>query len=211
MGRWRRRYYDLFSRIYDLIIRLHSKDEGAALRDFLVTRTGMGRGDRVLDICTGTGSVALAAHAAVAPEGMVVGLDFSFGMLGKASQKARERGLSRMFLIVGDAAAMPFRTGAFGCVTCSHAMYELPSDARTNALGEVQRVLADRGRFFMMEHCKPTAPFIRFFYYVRLMSMGSPENRRFAEDETPFIERFFREVTMEPSPTGKSKLISGVK
>jgi len=114
-------------------------------------------------------------------------------------------------MIMEYAADMPFRAGAFRCVTCSHAMYELPSDARTNALREVRRVLAIKGRFFMMEHCKPNTLLIKCLYYIRLMSMGSAENRRFAEDEIPFIRQFFRAVAKEPSPTRKSKLTSGTK
>jgi len=211
MSRLRRFYYDIFSNFYDLIIRLHSKDDGAALRDFLITKTGMGPGDKVLDICTGTGAVAAAAHKLVAPDGMIVGLDFSYGMLSKARQKAIGKGLSRLCLVVGDVGNMPFKRDVFQCVTCSHAMYELKSGIRMKALKEICRVLHEHHRFFMMEHCKPRNPFIKFLYYVRLMSMGSPENRNFAEDEVPVMKLFLKDVKKELSPTGKSKLISGMK
>lgn len=211
MSKFRRFYYDIFSHFYDLIIRLHSKDESSTLRDFLIKKTGMGRGDRVLDICTGTGAVAMAAHKAVAPEGLVVGLDFSYGMLSKAREKAREKGSPALSLVVGDVSEMPFKGNAFECVTCSHAMYELKSDVRMKALEEIFRVLKGTHRFFMMEHCKPRNPLIKCLYYIRLMSMGSPENRHFAEDEVPVINRFLNDVKKELSPTGKSKLISGMK
>jgi len=211
MKRFRRFYYDIFSHFYDAIIRLHSKDEGADLRDFLIRKTGIGPGDRMLDICTGTGSVAIAAHKAIAPHGMVVGLDFSYGMLNKASEKTRRLNMPAVIWIVADVAELPFKENAFQCVTCSHAMYELKPDVRMRALQEVHRVLEENRRFFMMEHCKPRHPFIRFLYYVRLMSMGSPENRHFAKDEVPVLKRFLRDVRRELSPTGKSKLISGEK
>jgi len=86
---FRRFYYDIFSCFYDLIIRLHSKDESSSLRDFLIEKTGMKAGERVLDICTGTGAVSMAAHKVVVPDGLVVGLDFSYGMLSKAREKAK--------------------------------------------------------------------------------------------------------------------------
>ena len=210
MRRFRRFYYDIFSHFYDLVIQLHSKDESSALRDFLIKKTGVGPGDRVLDICTGTGAVAMAAHKVIVPKGLVVGLDFSYGMLSKAGEKARKKGLSALYLAMGDVGEMPFKGDVFECATCSHSIYELESETRMNALNEICRVLKENGRFFMMEHCKPRNPFIRLLYYVRLMFTGSPENRDFAEDEVPVIKRFFKDVKRELSPTGKSKLISGI-
>ena len=211
MRRFRRFYYDIFSHFYDLVIQLHSKDESSALRDFLIKKTGIGPGDRVLDICTGTGAVVMAAHKVIVPKGLVVGLDFSNGMLSKAREKARKKVLSALYLVMGDVGEMPFKGDVFECATCSHSMYELKPEVRMNALNEICRVLKENGRFFMMEHCKPRNPFIRLLHYIRLMFMGSPENRDFAEDEVPVIKRFFKDVKRELSPTGKSKLISGVK
>jgi ubiquinone/menaquinone biosynthesis C-methylase UbiE len=75
--RIRRAYYDLFSHVYDRVIAMHSGDANAAARDFLVERTGVEAGGQVLDLCTGTGAVALSAQQAVGPGGFVVGLDFS--------------------------------------------------------------------------------------------------------------------------------------
>jgi len=87
----------MFSHFYDLIIQLHSKDESSALRDFLIKKTGIGPGDRVLDICTGTGAVVMVGHKVIVPKDFVVGLDFSYGMLSKAREKAKKRGF-RLFI-----------------------------------------------------------------------------------------------------------------
>ena len=77
--RIRRAYYDLFSHVYDRVIAMHSGDANAAARDFLVERAGVEAGSRVLDLCTGTGAVALHAQQAVGPGGLVVGLDGDVG------------------------------------------------------------------------------------------------------------------------------------
>jgi demethylmenaquinone methyltransferase/2-methoxy-6-polyprenyl-1,4-benzoquinol methylase len=212
MGRLRRIYYDIFSGIYDLIIRMHSRDEGASLRDFLVESSGMAQGNTHLDICTGTGSVALrASHAVGEKGGKVVALDFSRGMLNKAKRKIRDGGLGNIHLVEADVANLPFREGTFDIVTCSHAMYELPAAVRRKSLAEVKRTLKTGGSFVMMEHEVPKKPFIRFLYYVRLTSMGSFENRQFARDEVPELGKSFIDISKTLSPTGKSKLISGVK
>jgi len=207
----RRAYYDLFSHFYDFVIALHSKDRNAALRDFLVDNAGVAAGSRLLDICTGTGAVALRAQEATGPDGVAVGLDFSGGMIRKARDKARRASLFAGYFVVGDAARLPFRSGAFNAVTCSHAMYELSPEVRTRALEEAHRVLRPGGRFLMMEHCEPTRPLVRFLYQVRLATMGSVRNRSFARDEVPFLCQFFRDVKRQASPTGRSKLTWGVK
>jgi ubiquinone/menaquinone biosynthesis C-methylase UbiE len=209
--RSRRAYYDLFSHFYDLVIALHSKDRNAALRDFLVDNAGLAAGNRLLDICTGTGAVALRAQEAVGPDGVAVGLDFSEGMIRKAREKARRASLIGVHFVVADAARLPFRSGAFDATTCSHAMYELSPEVRTHALEEARRVLRSGGRFLMMEHCEPTRPFVRFLYQVRLTTMGSAGNRSFARNEVPFLRQFFRDVKRRMSPTGRSKLTWGVK
>jgi demethylmenaquinone methyltransferase/2-methoxy-6-polyprenyl-1,4-benzoquinol methylase len=212
MGRFRRVYYDIFSAFYDLIIRMHSKDDGASLRDFLVESSGLTRGSTHLDICTGTGSVALKASQKVeGPGGRVIAVDFSRGMLKKARQKVKDRGLENVYLVEADVANLPFKEGSFDVVTCSHAMYELPAAVRRRSFREVRRALKNGGSFVMMEHEVPKKPFIRFLYYVRLTSMGSFENRQFARDEVPELAEHFSNISKSLSPTGKSKLISGIK
>jgi demethylmenaquinone methyltransferase/2-methoxy-6-polyprenyl-1,4-benzoquinol methylase len=209
--RIRRAYYDLFSHVYDQLIAMHSGDATAAARDFLVERAGVEPGSRVLDLCTGTGAVALRAQQAVGPGGFVVGLDFSGGMIRKAQEKACLRQLESIAFVVGDAARLPFANASFDAVSCSHAMYELNGRVRDELLREARRVLRPGGRFVMMEHCEPRRPLPRFLYRVRLSALGSSANREFARDELPFLRRFFGDVGRELSPTGRSKLIHGVK
>ncbi len=225
MKRFRRVYYDLFSRWYDRVIAMHSGDASARARDFLVERAGVSAGGRVLDLCTGTGAVALRARRATGPSGLVVGLDFSTGMIGRARAKAgagqppaspeaeenRAPVPPGLGFVVGDASRLPFGDGSFDVVTCSHAMYELSPEVRDGALAEARRVLRPGGRFVMMEHTEPSHPVTRFLYGVRLAAMGSAKNRDFARDERPFLGRHFADVTLELSSTARSKLVRGVK
>jgi len=211
MKRWRRKYYDIFSHFYDQIIALHSRDKRAALRKLIVKKTGFGPGRRLLDLCTGTGAVALTAGKIAQGQGLVVGVDFSQGMLRQAQKKAHTQGLKHVYFVLANVGELPFASNSFDAVTCSHAMYELDPETRNAALAEAWRVLKPGGCFAMMEHCEPQNPFIRLLYYIRLASMGSPENRKFARNEVPFLARFFQDVRLELTPTGGSKLILGTK
>jgi demethylmenaquinone methyltransferase/2-methoxy-6-polyprenyl-1,4-benzoquinol methylase len=210
-GLSRRTYYDFFSHFYDFVIALHSRDRTATLRDLLLEKTSVVAGGRLLDICTGTGAVAIRAQQDTGPHGTAVGVDFSRGMIRKAREKARRAGLDGVYFVVADVAYLPFRPSSFQAVTCSHAMYELSPETRSQALEEAHRVLRPAGRFLMMEHCEPAQPFVRLLYQIRLATMGSARNRSFARDEVPFLCRFFRDVKRQLSPTGRSKLIWGVK
>ncbi len=211
MRRFRRKYYDVFSHFYDRIIALHSQDKRAFLRRLIVERSKAPKGGRLLDLCTGTGAVALCAGEMLGPESLVVGVDFSQGMLNKACEKAQKKNLLNVHFVLADVARLPFGEESFDAVTCSHAMYELTPKTREACFAEIKRVLKPGGVFAMMEHCEPKHPFIKMLYYLRLASMGSPENRAFARDEVPFFRRFFSDATKELTPTGGSKIILGVK
>ncbi len=206
MRRGRRFYYDLFSRVYDKVIALHSADKAGKLRSWLVEQGGCKGGMRVLDLCTGTGSVAIEASRTGS---LVVGLDFSWGMLEKARDKGK--GARHLVWVQGSAPFLPFRDESFHVVYCSHAFYELRDWEKLWTLGEVKRVLLPGGCFLMMEHEEPSHPVVRFLYKVRLASMGSLDSSRFISKELKLFSRFFKDVVREKSPTGNSKLIKGVK
>jgi len=207
----RQRYYDLFSKVYDLIIRLHSGDREGSLRGFIACKVSLSRGDRALDLCTGTGSVALQLAKQVGEKGLVIGLDFSRGMLEKAKEKAEKSNLNQLYLIQANAGQLPLQDASFQGVTCSHAFYELKGDERIKAINEVARILIDGGRFCLMEHAKPEKLVPRLFFYVRLFFLGSRDARKFLSEENTIFGKRFKNVTKVMSPTGRSKLIYGEK
>ena len=94
-------------------------------------------GVRLLDLATGTGTIASTAAARGAS---VVGVDASAGML----EVARTRS-PNLDLRVADAAALPFGDGIFDVVTCGLSISHF--EEREQALREVLRVLRRGGTF----------------------------------------------------------------
>jgi demethylmenaquinone methyltransferase / 2-methoxy-6-polyprenyl-1,4-benzoquinol methylase len=114
-------------------------------------------GDRVLDVCCGTGDLALASAAAGAD---VVGLDFSERMLARAHEKS-----GGVKWVRGDATALPFADGEFDAVTVGFGIRNLEDMER--GLAEIARVLKARGRFGCLEITRPRGllrPFFRLWF-----------------------------------------------
>ena len=79
-------------------------------------------GQKILDVATGTGLVALAAAKIVGASGKVTGIDFSAGMLKYAKQKQVGEGLQNVEFIETDAEYVSFENNTFDRVLCSLAI-----------------------------------------------------------------------------------------
>lgn len=106
----------------------------------IVRRTGVRKGERVLDVACGTGNAAIQAAQAGAD---VTGLDLSPELFPAARRRAAEAGV-RLELVEGDAEHLPFDHHDFDVVTSVFGAMFAPSHART--AGEMARVLRPGGR-----------------------------------------------------------------
>lgn len=86
---------------------------------------------RVLDVATGTGIVAISAAKIVGFQGHVVGVDFSTGMLNQARQKIEAEGLQNIELIEADADNLNFSDNSFDAILCSSAIVYLTDIANS--------------------------------------------------------------------------------
>lgn len=202
----RRAYYNAFSRCYDRFVALHSRDQQGLARTFLSDQVPIQGGGVVLDLCTGTGSLLPDLHRRVGPDGCVIGLDFSRGMLTAGHVKIRC--FPNIHLVEAEADHLPFQTPTFDAVTCSHAFYELTGDAQEEALREVFRVLRPMGTFLMMEHDAPRNPIVRGLFYLRLASMGMRRAVSILRYEQDLLKKYFGRVDKIHTPEGKSKILS---
>jgi ubiquinone/menaquinone biosynthesis C-methylase UbiE len=199
-------YYNLFSHFYDAFVTLHSGDQRGELRDYLAQKTGLERGDAALDICTGTGAMLSNLSKRVEEEGMVIGLDFSRGMLREARTKLSA--LTNVFLVEADVTRLPFKSDVLSGITCSHAFYELKGDASDGCLKEISRVLKKGKRFLMMEHDIPKNRFVRMLFYARIFFMGRKKALEILKDEERLFRDNFSQVEKSSTEDGRSKIIA---
>jgi demethylmenaquinone methyltransferase/2-methoxy-6-polyprenyl-1,4-benzoquinol methylase len=205
MRRLRQIYYNCFSRVYDRFIALHYSDTQQNIRRYLASKAQTPKSGKVLDLCTGTGSLLSHLRGVIGDDGIVIGLDFSWGMLQVAKKKVRE--LKNVFLVEGDAARLPFKTSTFDAVSCSHAFYELKGESQDMCLREIRRVLKQGRPFLMMEHDIPKNPLVRILFYLRLFSMGVRRAIQILRHKQPFLSRHFSSVEKTLAPSGRSKIM----
>ncbi len=109
----------------------------------LVDLCRLGPGDRVLDAGTGTGFAALHAARQVGPDGHVVGVDISEGMLHEARAAAAAATVTNLELVQCDATALArFPDGTFDAIVCATALIYIPV---ADGLREWHRLLRDGG------------------------------------------------------------------
>ena len=188
-----RRMFDRIAPVYDAMNRLMTA--GLDRRWRRETAAAVVRpGDRVLDVCCGTGDLALAA---VEAGGRVSGLDFSEPMLERALAKAPE-----LDWVSGDALALPFAAGSFDAVTIGFGFRNLANAER--GLEEMRRVLRPGGRVAILEITRPrglVAPFYRLWFDGVIPLAGKVLPGGAAYSYLPASVRRF------PDPQGLAKLM----
>ena len=126
-------------------------------------------GTRWLDVCTGTGEMALGLRELAGPEVLIAAADFCLPMLQAASGKRVARPIR---FVQAEAGALPFPDETFDLVTISFATRNIhvSRDVLLRCFREFYRVLRPGGRFVNLETSQPASKLVRrlFHLYVRL-------------------------------------------
>src|SRR6478736_5055914 len=130
---------------YDLITALLSYGQDARWKRKLVALAEVRRGERALDLASGTGDIAFAVAAL---GGNTVGLDITHRMLQLACAKS-----DAARFVTGDMAALPFASGSFDLVTTGYGLRNVPD--LQSAIDEIARVLKPGGRMLSLDFNKP--------------------------------------------------------
>jgi ubiquinone/menaquinone biosynthesis C-methylase UbiE len=142
-----KRRIDLFgksARHYDVFLDLLTFGQYAVFLKRSVDMLAPERGEKILDICSGTGRVASWIAQSVGKEGEMVGMDISKGMIDVATN--RRKGLRNVVFLQKDVTTPWEYQNYFNGIFASFAMHELPGSKRLEILKESYLALKENGR-----------------------------------------------------------------
>src|SRR3954469_381809 len=142
-------WYDFLNHLLSLNVDKRWRDRTARLVPPGPTSDGP-----ILDLCTGTGDLALTYDRAAKGAVPIVGADFSHEMLVRAVKKAAAAGASeRVKFVEADAQALPFPDDTFQLVTIAFGLRNVTDTDK--GLREMVRVTRPGGRVAVLEFSKP--------------------------------------------------------
>jgi demethylmenaquinone methyltransferase/2-methoxy-6-polyprenyl-1,4-benzoquinol methylase len=160
-------WYRWFSYIYDPFIKafcfiLNGGFGGERRwRQLIVEWIDPRPGERIIDICCGTGTLSIMLGKKIAGTGEVIGIDLSGRLLNLARKKKKPDAVS---FLEGDAQAIPFPDGHFDKGVICGALHELPAEVRHRVLLEAHRVIRPAGRLVVVEHNDPKRKWKRWLF-----------------------------------------------
>jgi demethylmenaquinone methyltransferase / 2-methoxy-6-polyprenyl-1,4-benzoquinol methylase len=157
------RHFNSVARNYDFMNTLLSFGVHYLWKRAAVQMLRLKPGDRVLDVCGGTGDLSLLALRKVAPSGRVILYDINRDMIIAGKEKSTHRNLRKKLLHVqGDAETISCPSGFFDAAMVGFGIRNL-SDME-KGFREMHRVLKPGGKLMCLEFSKPLNPAFRRLY-----------------------------------------------
>ncbi len=144
--------------LFDFVAAVAVRDR--AIKRRVLADAAIARGEDVLDIGCGTGTLAIAA-ASAAPGARLTGLDADPSILARARKKTAEAGLEIGF-DEGISTTLPYADASFDLVLSTLFFHHLPDDAKRETAAELVRVLRPGGRLVVGDLGRPHGPLMRF-------------------------------------------------
>lgn len=167
---WMRQMFDSVPRSYNRLNRIMTFGQDEVWRRKALEAVEAKDGDRIVDICTGTGDLALKI-ACKFPRAEVHAVDYSHEMLVVAKERALEQGLRNIIFEEADCLNMAFPDNYFDYVTISFGFRNLSYSMADfdMRLKKIRRLLKDSGRLIIVETSQPVNIFVKklFHFYAK--------------------------------------------
>jgi len=160
-------------RVYDFLNALLSLNFDKSWRKFAAKVSDVKTDTKVLDVCTGTGDLAISYSKLLNGNGLVVGSDYCHDMLRYGLPKIKKRHLeNKIKLIEADTLQLPFRDNSFEISTVAFGIRNVAD--LESGIKEMRRVVGPDGRVVILEFSQPTNFLFRriyLFYFTRILPM----------------------------------------
>ncbi|MGD9182910.1 MAG: bifunctional demethylmenaquinone methyltransferase/2-methoxy-6-polyprenyl-1,4-benzoquinol methylase UbiE [Desulfobacterales bacterium] len=156
-------HFNSVARHYDFMNTLLSFGIHYAWKRTAVRMLKLTPGDRVLDVCGGTGDLAILAARAIGPAGQVAIYDINRAMIKAGLHKVGDTKIeTRLWHVQGNAESISFPDGHFDAAMVGFGIRNVTHMKK--GFEEMYRVLKPGGKFMCLEFSKPTWPIFRWLY-----------------------------------------------
>jgi len=156
-------YFNSVSRKYDMMNTLLSFGIHHIWKRIAVRMLGLNSGDRVLDVCGGTGDLAVLAARAVGQTGHITLYDFSSAMINAGRFKKNNSSIrKRIEYIQGDVQQLSFQNESFDLAMIGFGIRNVIDMKK--GFKEMYRILKPGGKMMCLEFSKPVSPIFRLLY-----------------------------------------------
>jgi demethylmenaquinone methyltransferase/2-methoxy-6-polyprenyl-1,4-benzoquinol methylase len=155
--------FDSVARRYDAMNDLMSFGVHRMWKRFTIAKSGVRKGDSVLDIAGGTGDLSRKFADIVGPDGRVVLADINASMLAVGRERLLNDGYAApLEYVQANAESLPFPDDSFDCISIAFGLRNVTD--KDKALADMCRVLKPGGRLLVLEFSKPQNPLMAKIY-----------------------------------------------
>ena len=193
--------FDRIAPVYDELNDRLSLGQHRIWKTMTVKWSEATEGSNALDLCCGSGDLALLLAKKVGKSGTVTGLDFACEQLEIARQRQRQKCPDRSIeWLEGDALALPFKDNQFDCATMGYGLRNVTNIPL--CLKELYRVLKPKAKAAILDFHRPSEAYMQAFqrWYLANIVVPTAENLGMKEEYAyinPSVNRF---------PTGKEQV-----
>jgi len=191
-----REVFDSVATRYDVMNDLMSMGVHRLWKRFAVELAGIRRGQRILDLASGTGDLAARFAGLTGPTGLVVMTDINAAMLGQGRNRMADDGLvGNVVYSQVNAESIPFPDNTFDCITIAFGLRNVTD--KQKALSEMRRVLRPGGRVLVLEFSHPNGQALKSIYDLYSFKLLPKIGKLVANDEDSY--RYLAEsIRMHP-------------
>jgi len=149
------------------------------IRVFSLSFSGIKKGNKVLDICCGTGDQLFY----YAKEGIFsFGIDLDPKMIKMAEKKKKKLGLDNVSFQVADAQNLPFENDFFDLTSISFTLHEKKNTTRKKIISEMKRTTKKGGNFIFIDFRMPLPKNLYSFFIKTVEYFAGKEHFEFFKD-----------------------------
>jgi len=188
--------FDSVAGNYDLMNDLMSMGVHRLWKRFAVELAGIRKGQKVLDLASGTGDLAARFSGLVGTQGQVVMSDINAAMLEEGRRRMIDEGhVGNVQYAQIDAQQLPFADNTFDCITIGFGLRNVTD--KQQALASIFKALKPGGRLLILEFSHPTSKPLQTAYDLYSFKLLPLIGKLVAKDEDSY--RYLAEsIRMHP-------------